>query len=226
MPIASKCKLFRTFKKDVSEDISDLFFTSNFTNMNSSNINTSSDYSLYMKVIQFIDYNKVNYPMIEPIVKHYFSLSENILKIVSSIENKYQIDYENTCCLFLRGTDKSTEVSVPTYQSCYDTLSVEDKGMKILLQSDETEFFSYFDALLANTFHFKDEIYTISSRFRSVQPCSINHKIRDPEVRLYYVERFLAIVFIMSKCKKVYANKGNIALWISLFRGGPINVIA
>ena len=220
LPIVSKKKLFTTFKNNHNDDISEIFFVKDLNNVK----NIDSDLSFFTKDIQFTDYNKINFTLIQPIITKYFYLSDEILKIVNNIEKKYEIDYENTCCIFLRGTDKTTEVSVPNYKQVYNSLSDEDKQLKILLQSDENEFFSYFKNILPNSFYFKDEIFTISNSFRGKSGGSINHQISNIKKKLHYVKNFLAIVLIMSKCKKVYGNKGNISLWISFFRGESINL--
>ena len=205
LPIVSKKKLFTTFKNNHYDDISEIFFVKDLNNVT----NIDSNLSFFTKDIQFIDYNKINFKLIQPIITKYFSLSDEILKIVNNIEKKYEIDYENTCCIFLRGTDKTTEVSVPNYEQVYNSLSDEDKQLKILLP---------------NSFYFKDEIFTISNSFRGKSGGSINHQINDTKTKLHYIKNFLAIVLIMSKCKKVYGNKGNISLWISLFRSCSINL--
>ena len=60
---------------------------------------------------QFMDYTKID-NKIYPIVRKYFAPSEEIKQIISMMENKYNIDYDNTCVLFYRGNDKNTETKI------------------------------------------------------------------------------------------------------------------
>jgi len=209
-------KIFTTFKKIDNDDISKIFFKINPM----IKINIDSELDNFTKDNQFINYNFINYTVILPIINKYFNLSDEIINIVNTIEKKYKINYNNTCCIFYRGTDKSTETNIPTYEDVYNIVNLKYKNMNYLLQSDEIEFFTYFTEKLSNCIIFKDEIKTISKKSKG----SINHNINDASTRLLYIKNFLAIVLIMSKCKYIVCNAGNISLWISYFRGNSNNM--
>ena len=174
---------------------------------------------IFTKDLQFENYHNINYSIITPFIKKYFTLSNDIRNIILQIEQKYNIDYENTCCIFYRGNDKSTETTIPSYDTMYEkilSLNISDK--KILLQSDETEFFEYFTKKLPNHIIFNDKIKHIRKK-----KTSINH-ITDCNTKFILVKNFLAIVYIMSKCKYIVCTSGNISIWITYFRENSNNI--
>ena len=147
-------KIFTTFKNFDNDDISKIFFKINPM----IKINIDSELDNFTKDNQFTNYHFINYTVIKPIINKYFNLSDEIIDIVNTIEKKYKINYNNTCCIFYRGTDKYTETNIPTYDDFYNIVNLKYKNMNYLLQSDETEFFEYFTKKLSNCIIFKDEI--------------------------------------------------------------------
>lgn len=215
--IIDRKEIYTTFKINEQDDISSLFFIHNNPNIT---IEYSDEIIKYQQDMQFEIYNKLNYEVINPIIAKYFTLSEDILKIVSFIEQKYNIDYDNTCCVFYRGNDKITETNIPSYDIMLNKIKSLNLNVKqYLFQSDETEFLVYFNNIIKNNIIFKDEIIHISRRISS-----INHVTNDRNIKLKYIKQFLAIVYIMSKCKYVICTSGNISVWITYFRGNSINV--
>ena len=58
---------------------------------------------------QFSNYQKLNFEMVAPFIKKYFTPSLEIIKIINEMEKKYNLDsssYDNICLLFYRGNDK------------------------------------------------------------------------------------------------------------------------
>jgi len=207
-------KIFTFFKKNENYDISKIFFKkmNNNLNLDINNINI---------VDQFDDYSSINFVYYNQIIHKYFTLSDEINNIILNIENKYNINYDNICCVFLRGNDKITETIIPDYNEIYNKLNnifPDKENINFLLQSDETEFFTFFKLKLKNITIFNDEIKHINK-----QKTSINH-ITDYDNKIILIKNFLAIVKIMSKCKYVICNSGNISLWITLFRNNNDNV--
>ena len=166
---------------------------------------------------QFYPYTDTLIENIKPFFKSLFSPSENILSIIEIIKEKYNIDYDNTCVLFLRGGDKQRETTIPTYDDYIKKLNndIEEhehyKNLRYLVQSDETEFIDEMKKIFTNSFSFKEEIRTVPKA-----------KKGQPDLgggdNLKYSQFFLAILIIMSKCKYVYCNTGNCSLWIRLYR--------
>jgi len=175
----------------------------------------------YKNSYQFSKYSTLDFASITPFIQIYFSPSEEIGNIVSNIETKYSIDYENTCVIFFRGNDKCTETPLPHYSELYQSaynIYVENRNVKFLVQSDETEFIEFMlSKFPENSFYFRDEIRHIP---RSITTVDNVMKSKNSEFSKY----FLAITLIMSKCKYLVCNTGNCSLWIVLFRGNCENV--
>jgi hypothetical protein len=163
---------------------------------------------------QFHPYSDILIESAKPFALSLFSPSSYILNMVKEIEVKYNIDYDNTCVLFLRGGDKATETKIPTYEDYLTEVQKnhQAENLRYLIQSDESEFIVQMTDTLKQSFYFKDEIRTISrSRKGQVDKC---YEANNFE----FTMQFLAITIIMSKCKYVYCNTGNCSLWIRLYR--------
>ena len=172
---------------------------------------------------QYSDYKTLNFPDLIPFIKKYFSPSAKILGTIGFMESKYQIEnYNNICVLFYRGNDKSTETTLPSYESILEkarTLYNQNNNIKFLIQSDESEFIEKMTQNFPNnSFYFKDEIRSINKN-NNLTVDKIN-----PERNFEYSQYYLAITIIMSKCKYVICNTGNCSLWIVLYRGDSDNV--
>jgi hypothetical protein len=154
-------------------------------------------------------------------VQKYFQPSAEIQSLIENIKQKYNIDYENTCVLFLRGNDKCTECSIPEYdfyKTAGKSIIEKHSGIRFMIQSDETNFIEEMHRDFAHSFYCNDEIRHIS---KSTTTVDIVYKHLNYE----FSKKFLAIIFIMSKCKYVVCNYGNCSIWIALFRGHIENVI-
>ena len=117
--------------------------------------------------------------------------------------------------LFFRGGDKISETKLPSYQEYIVEIRKkhEHTNLKYLVQSDESEFIEEMMNTFSQSFYFKDEIRTLpASRKGQVDNC-----ITDVS-NFEFTQKFLAIVIIMSKCKFVYCNSGNISIWIRIYR--------
>lgn len=171
--------------------------------------------------IQFCNFSKLRYNMINPIIKNYFSPSKDILERVQLLESKYSLDYENTCVLFYRGNDKATEMALCSYEDMYKIalqVQKENPVIKFLIQSDETEFIDYMiDKFPHSSLYFKNEIRHIK---RSNTTVDIVYKHLNNE----FSKNFLAITLCMSKCRNIICESGNCSLWIMLFRNNTNGV--
>ena len=165
---------------------------------------------------QFDNYKALDYAGICPFVRKYFTLSDSIRSIVSSMEVKYNISsYDDICVLFYRGNDKSRETKLPSYDAFIqkaEEIRGKHPAVKFLIQSDETEFIETISAHLpTSSFYFKDEIRHMKKQNNTVDRV---FKSTTYEFSKYY----LAITMIMSKCKYVVCGTGNCSIWIMLFR--------
>ena len=89
---------------------------------------------------------------------------------------------------------------------------------KILIQSDENEFYNFFSEKYNNLI-FIDEILKMDSNpWNAIQyTVTTGNKVNNAKT-------FLAIMLIMSKCNSIVMNSGNVGLWTCLYRGNNNNV--
>ena len=156
-----------------------------------------------------------------PFIRKYFSPSDKILKIIKTIEEKYNLDYDNICVLFFRGNDKITEVELPSYEEyIYYGKYVLNlyPNVKFLIQSDETNFINTMAKEFANHIIFKDEIRHIQDNTTTVDKVF-------KETNFEYSLNYLAITIIMSKCKYIICNSGNCSIWIMFYREHAEDII-
>ena len=147
---------------------------------------------------QFTDFDKLNYQDVKPFIEKYFSPSQEIKYIIHFMERKYEIDYNNTCVLFYRGNDKAKEMILPKYESFIE------RGKTL-----EKEY--------PNIFY--DEI-----RYMSNNPKTTVDRVYA-HLNPIMSKNFLAITYIMSRCKYVVCGTGNCSYWIALFRGHSNNML-
>ena len=171
---------------------------------------------------QFKDYSTIDYGNICPLIKKYFSPSIKIREIVNTIENKYNIEYKNTCVLFYRGNDKATETTLSNYTDYFnyaDSILKNNPNILFLIQSDETEFIEYMtNKFPNNSFYFKDEI-------RHMNKCNDTVDKKMSYDNYNFSKKYLAITIIMSKCKYIICGSGNCSIWIMFYRGHSNNTI-
>ena len=139
------------------------------------------------------------------------------MNIYNNIINKYNLNFDNICVLFLRGNDKATECKIPSYNKYIEKgneLLKSNPDLKFLIQSDEKEFIDTMKTNFPNNIIFIDEIRVISKNIGQ----TVDNHGRNPELNHKYALNFLAIVYIMSQCKYVICNSGNISFWILMYR--------
>lgn len=169
---------------------------------------------------QFVDYSKLYYQRIVPIVKKYFTPSEEIYSMIKFMEQKYELDYNNLCVLFYRGNDKVTETPLCKYEEylikAREVLELNPKT-KFIIQSDETEFIQFIEKYIPGSVVFYDEI-------RHMNKCISTVDIKMKEDIDKFSKYYLAITVIMSKCKYIVCGSGNCSIWIMFYRGNSQGV--
>lgn len=165
--------------------------------------------------VHFPDYRTVNYDDLGPFVRKYFSPSPLIQKKIAAYEDKYRLDYENTCLVYYRGNDKITEVHCPPYDVIINKtrkFKEEHPQVKFLCQSDELEFIEYFKK------HFPGTI--VISEIKPIRKAVVNPSFILPSSeRKAFAANFLALAHFFAKIKYVITTTHNTAFWICLFRG-------
>lgn len=217
-------KLFRKYlRKNIDSDgdsiVSHMF--SNYMN-NDIDINYIKKIN-YHWTYQYNIYKTLDFNSLNPFIKKYFSPSKSTQDIINTIEKKYNIDYGNTCVIFYRGGDKWKETKLAPYSDFFnqaDKIKKDNPNIHFLIQSDETNFINECLEKYSNSFYFKDEIRHINNRKTVVD--NVNFKNGD---KFSFVQKYLAITIIMSRCKYIICPSGNCSIWIIFYRGNAENVI-
>ena len=212
-------KQFEWYKKDIKKDITYDYFEK-YDNIKNTELHLPIKWHWHSS--QYIDYADIEHRSIGPIIKKYFSPSNEINEIINNMEKKYNLKYENICVLFYRGNDKSTEAkkcSYSDYLKFSDEILSRNPNIYFLIQSDETEFIEFMiNKYPNNSFYFKDEI-------RHIKKCKDTVDNVMKSTNYEFSKKYLAITIIMSKCKYVICGSGNCDVWIMLYRGNNKNVI-
>jgi hypothetical protein len=160
------------------------------------------------------DYATIPIKAVQETVGLYFRLSPKVVKLSDGFVEKYGINLEETIGVHYRGTDKQTEIDTPSlteFISQTRQFMQEMANPKILLLTDEPDVIVGFEAA------FPKAVITITELAApggSLGAHTLDSK--EPEVQ---GQIFLAILSLVSKCKKVVTHTGNGALWEVLFRG-------
>ncbi len=157
-----------------------------------------------MSYEQFLDYRTLQFDEVAPFIRKYFTVSSRIEEIIQAIERKYNLDYENICTVYYRGTDKRQETTLASYEEFIDKArELHRKNMTFLLQTDEVGF---------------------REEFLQALPDSIVIDEVDNPNQFIHSLYLLSIIKIMSKTKHIICGSGNVSFWIVLYRGNANNV--
>lgn len=208
---------FKWYKPDANKDITYDYFE------HYDNVNIKVQHPIDFKEhYQYFNYSKLHYTSILPLVQKYFSPSLVIQSTIRTIEQKYNLIYENTCVLFYRGNDKNRETNICGYHEYLkyaNEIIKHQPNILFLIQSDETEFIEFItEHLPHHSFYFKDEI-------RHMKKCNNTVDKTMTENIEQYSKNYLAITIVMSKCKYIICGSGNCSIWIMFYRGNIKNVI-
>jgi hypothetical protein len=169
--------------------------------------------------IQFLKYDTLNLLEIRKFISIYFEPTDFIKSLVTNLETKYNLDYENLCSVFYRGNDKSKETNLASYESFFekvDQVISKNPNVKLLVQTDELEFRNEFSKKYKDFIQF-DEIPVIPKSMTFVTGAL------PVEHRQLATAQFLAATIVVSKCKWLVSHSGNCGIWAFFFRGGVEN---
>lgn len=172
--------------------------------------------------IQFSCYRKtLDFSILTPIVNMYFQPSVYMENVKHDLQRFYQLgDLSEYCAVFYRGNDKAKEATLPSYDDFIKHIRSLPTHLKLLIQSDETDFIQ---TMLAE---FPDRCHWFSKHVRHMKrdaSLSVDHT--QWASNCYYSVRFLAIVLLLSQCRYMICTSGNCALWATLFRGSAEGII-
>lgn len=204
-------------KDDINNDVTFHYFQ-HYNEIENIEIPLTIDYTHRH---QFIEYAKLDYKCITPLIKKYFSPSSKINETINNIEKKYNIMHENTVAVYYRGTDKYRETKLASFDDFYNQIIKIiniNKDINILLQSDCAKFIDYINNKNLKNVVIIDENKTSynNNGIHHEQSCSTNYQ------DMFY---FLSTIVILSKCKYIICSSGNCSIWIMFYRGNNANVI-
>lgn len=158
--LVDSSKQFSWYKKDKNKDITFEYFE-HYDNISIGELVFKKIIN-YRNEYQYKRFYQLDFHNIQPIVTKYFSPSKTILDIITSLEQKYKLQYDSICVLFYRGNDKNRETKIcgyDEYVAIANTILRKNPNIQFLIQSDETEFIELMINLFpGNSFYFKDEI--------------------------------------------------------------------
>lgn len=206
---------YQIYKNKPGEGDITLNFFENYKNIN---IDLSFNHLIEFVPDDISDYSRLNFKDLDFFIKKYFSPSKEVTRIKKLIEQKYNIDYKNTCAIFLRGNDKSKETNQPSYEEMLNKanlLQKQNPDMKFLIQTDEAEFLKYMLTNLNNSFEIKELLKINHNKNLSIQ------YVINPNDKLLAVSIYIATILVMSQCKNIIHTSGNGEMFMILYRGSP-----
>lgn len=210
-------KQFKLYKNNNYNDVTYEYFE-HYNNIKNIEINYPINYN---EGYQFIDYSKLDYIHLYPLIQKYFSPSKKIYKIMNNIIQKYKLELNNTLAVYYRGTDKSIETDIASFDEFYNQiLNVIkiDKDIKILIQTDTAQFLDYI-----NSKNLKN-IIVIEENVRSYTDKGIHFQYSCKE-NFYHMLILFSTFFLISKCKYIICSSSNCSIFIMLYRNNNKNVI-
>jgi hypothetical protein len=208
---------FELYKNDKNKDVTFDYFE-NYININDVNIIYPINYN---HDNQFKPYSELDYKSVSPLIKKYFSPSVKINEMIDHIKNKYNIVYDNTVAVYYRGSDKYTETKISPFDDFYkkilEIVNI-NKDIKILLQTDTSQFIDYIKKKKLNNIIIMDENKP-SYNSRGI------HNERSCDTNYNEMFHFLSMVIIISKCKYIICSSGNCSIWMMYYRENATNVM-
>ena len=211
---------FGLYKYDKNIDVTNFFFED--YNNNNIQIKYHKDIEHTLWGFQFNDYKSVNYELLTPFVKKYFTPSIQITDIVSNLISKYNIDINNCIGLYYRGTDKYRETILDNYETYYNKLieiieNEPNKNIQILVQTDTTQFLDFIKEKNLKNIIVIEEIST-SNTTNGI------HYLKKPADNFNDMKNLMASFLIISKCKYIICSSGNCSIWMMYYRENANNV--
>lgn len=199
--------------RDVTFDFFEHYDYSNST------VQYSKDIYIDIYNFQFTNYKTVNYSIILPFVRKYFSPSKEIMYVSNKLRTEYNIETENCIGVYYRGTDKKWETSLGEFDTYYHTLNEiinMNPQLQILIQTDSSQFLNYMKGKLNNIIVIKENSTSYTDRgIHNEKKANENYKD---------MKNLMATFLIISKCKYVICSSGNCSIWMMYYRENADNV--
>lgn len=215
-------KGFCGFKRDKNKNIYPKFYKLNLEqldlplnkNLFIPNANKIKDESL--NFYNFTEYSKI--------INRFFYPNLEVLSIHNKLIQKYNINFEKTICVFIRGTDKYHECTIPQYDDilfCLKKLIEKEEGLKVLIQTDQKQLKDFIINNIDNKIcFFFEEVIMTETKTATWRIISEDLSYNPT----YMAQLFDAVIRICSKCKYVINHTGNCGTFLNLYRGNLENI--
>jgi hypothetical protein len=160
-------------------------------------------------------YENLDFSTAKCFLLKYFQPSADVLNRINFFTSKYCINPNQTVALSIRGTDKELEVALTDnskYLDCLLDVLRAEPDLRILIQTDQLQIRDYFLSKIAN-----ENLFFVNELPFSDSNVGVHTSLTNDK-KSFAID-FLAMVFIMSKCKYLITHTGNVAYWTVLFRG-------
>lgn len=208
-----KFKKFKLHQKDSDKDIRELVFQEKNNNID---IDIESlkndDYIIKSNHIYYLGADGNKY---KNLVKKWFKPKKEIEVLESLVVDELEINYSNTIAVYYRGTDTVNGRGITHYNIFVDNLKKiinQNQDIKLIyLQTDDSMFRDY---CLSSSIGVKVVINPYLKSIYSHQ----GYHFKTKENKVFHIQKMLASVFLMSKCKYVFCNTSNVSRWINFYR--------
>jgi hypothetical protein len=210
---------FNMYKPNTDQDVTFDYFQHYHQITDHSDIITKRHINFHFSQ-QFTDYSTLDFHGVSPLVRKYFSPSNEITTVVQQIKHTYKIDCTNCIGVYFRGTDKKKETLIASYETFYQQIKGimdSDPSLQIIVQTDTAQFLEYIKQK-----PFKN-IIVIHENLVSYTDHGV-HFERTRQQNHHDMYHLFATFLILSKCKYFVCSSGNCSFWIMLYRGHAINV--
>lgn len=180
-------------------------------------LNGSKDYvrSVVEAELYHTDYRMLDFHILVPWVKKYFSPSERVMSRKAEFLQKYGLETTNLIAVNIRGSDKWKEIR-PTpldrYERLCDKLLATSPVSKILVVSDQSEYIERFRARYGTRVVVFEELPTTSSVQYPV------HRTIPRSARTQFGIDYFATVLILASAEFLVTHTGGGAFWTALYR--------
>ena len=171
-------------------------------------------------MFQYKQFSSISFYNLTPMINVYFKPNERVINTMNILQEKYNINCDNTIAIYYRGTDKHIETNLGTkeiFEEKISSIMNNNRNLKLLIQSDSQQFIDYYKE------KYPDIIF-INENLTSYKGDGIHREIKDTGLNYEKMFYLMATFLIISKCKYFICNSSNCSLWISLYRGHGDNI--
>lgn len=203
-------------KKDVTYQ-----YFSHFNDMNVELKHTK----ISQKIVKNIKYSKINYKLLKPVIRKFFTPSEQINNLKDELLENYNISFDTTkyCGVYYRGTDKYKETKLApfnAYAKQIENIYSKNSDTVFIVQTDDTNFLNFINDFLTmkkyKSIIFKENI-TVDNKVGV-------HKTIGRESNFLQMKYCFAIFLILSECQMLICCSNQCSIWMNLYRRDPKNV--